>query len=218
MRASGGNRAPLAFGGLLATALLCAAPASRAGFVGVPREPDPDASPAVRYARLDRTGCETELGRRGVPFTRVDEARGVLAPIRLAGPLHGVTFRTGLPAAQRATTPWEIIDCRLALALDDFAAQLVGHDVVEVVHYSMYRPPSAKWPEQKLASRHPGGLAIDAASFVKKDGTTLQVERDFHGHIGALTCGRGAGPLPATPSRPSFAASSATRPTRDCST
>jgi hypothetical protein len=195
----GGNRAPLAFGGLLATALLCAAPASRAGFVGEPREPDPDASPAVRYARLDRAGCETELGRRAIPFTRVDEARGVLAPIRLSGPLHGVTFRTGLPAAQRTTTPWEIIDCRLALALDDFAAQLADHDVVEVVHFSMYRPPPAKWPDQKLASRHPGGLAIDAASFVKKDGTTLQVERDFHGRIGALTCGRGAGPLPATP-------------------
>ena len=195
----GGNRAPLALGGLLATALLCAAPASRAGFVGDLTPPDPEASPAVRYGRLDRATCEAELGRRGIPFTRVGEARGVLAPVRLAGPLHGVTFHTGLPAAQRASTPWEIIDCRLALSLDDFALQLAGHDVVEVVHYSMYRPPAAKWPEQKLASRHPGGLAIDAASFVKKDGTTLQVERDFHGHIGALTCGRGAGPLPATP-------------------
>ncbi len=195
----GGRRAPLALGGLLATALLCAAPASRAGFVGDPSAPNPDAAPAVRYARLDREACETELGRRGVRFTVVGEARGVLAPIRLAGPLHGVTFRTGLPASQRASSPWEIVDCRLALALDDFAAQLATHDVVEVIHYSVYRPPSAKWPENKLASRHPGGLAIDAASFVKRDGTILQVERDFHGHIGAPTCGRGAGPNPTSP-------------------
>jgi hypothetical protein len=195
----GGRRAPLALGGLLATALLCAAPASRAGFVGDVSAPDPDSAPAVRYARLDRTTCETELGRRGIPFTPVGEARGVLAPVRLAGPLHGVTFRTGLPASQRATSPWEIVDCRLALALDDFAAQLASHDVVEVIHFSVYRPPSAKWPDTKLASRHPGGLAIDAASFVKKDGTTLQVERDFHGHIGAPTCGRGAGPNPTSP-------------------
>jgi hypothetical protein len=197
----GGRRAPLAgfTMALIATALLCAAPASRAGFVGDTSAPDPDSAPAVRYARLDRGACEAELGRRGVAFAAVGEARGVLAPIRLAGPLHGVTFRTGLPASQRASSPWEIVDCRLALALDDFAAQLATHDVVEVVHYSVYRPPSAKWPENKLASRHPGGLAIDAASFVKKDGTTLQVERDFHGHIGAPTCGRGAGPNPTSP-------------------
>jgi hypothetical protein len=199
MRPGGGRRAPLALGALLATALLGAAPGSRAGVVVELPSPDPDSAPAVRYARLERTACEAELARRGVPFVTVGEARGVLAPIRLTGPLHGVTFRTGLPSAQRATTPWEIVDCRLALALDDFAIQLAAHDVVEVIHYSVYRPPSAKWPDDKLASRHPGGLAIDAASFVKKDGTTLQVERDFHGHIGALTCGRGAGPIPKSP-------------------
>ena len=195
----GGNRAPLALGGLLATALLCAAPASRAGFVGSYGEPDPDTYPAVRYARQSRGECLAELGRRSIPFKLVDEARGVQSPVRLTGPLHGVTFRTGLPASQRVTSPWEIVDCRLALSLDDFAEQLAAHDVVEVIHFSVYRPPSAKWPGDKLASRHPGALAIDAGSFVKKDGSTLQVERDFHGHIGAPTCGRGAGPNPSSP-------------------
>jgi hypothetical protein len=156
-------------------------------------------TPASRYARLDRAACETELERRGVPFARVAQARGVLAPVRLAGPLHGVTFRTALPAAQRAETPWEIVDCRLALALDDFAAQLAAHDVVEVVHYSIYRPPPARWPAEKVASRHPGALAIDAASFVKSDGHSLVVERDFHGRIGARTCGPGATPTRASP-------------------
>ncbi|MDP9036466.1 MAG: extensin family protein [Myxococcota bacterium] len=71
--------------------------------------------------------------------------------------------------------------------------------MVEVVHYSIYRPPSAAWPADKIASRHPGGLAIDAASFVRKDGSTLAVERDFHGAIGARTCGPGSGPTPPTP-------------------
>ena len=134
-----------------------------------------------------------------MPFVAVDEARGVLAPVRLTGPLHGVTFRTGLPKAQRATSPWEIVDCRLALALDDFAVQLAAHDVAQVIHFSVYRPPVVSWPAGKLASRHPGALAIDAGSFVKKDGTTLEVERDFHGHIGAVTCGAGAGPDKVTP-------------------
>jgi hypothetical protein len=153
----------------------------------------------VRYASLDRAACEGELARRGAKFTRVDEARGVLAPLRLAGPLHGVTFHTELPEKQRASTPYEIIDCRLALALDEFAQLLAAHDVVEVIHFSVYRPPSHKWPAGKIATRHPGALAIDAGKFVKKDGTTLVVERDFHGQIGTETCGPGTGPSPATP-------------------
>ena len=103
-----------------------------------------------------------------------------------------------MPPAERAASPWEIVDCRLALALDDFAAQLSMHDVVDVVHYSIYRPPSADWPLERIAARHPGALAIDAASFTKRDGTKLDVERDFHGRIGAATCGPRAAPNPPT--------------------
>ncbi|HEY2369582.1 MAG TPA: extensin family protein, partial [Polyangiaceae bacterium] len=38
----------------------------------------------------------------------------------------------------------------------------------------------------------------DAGVFKRKDGSVLQVERDFHGHIGAPTCGPGASPNPVT--------------------
>ena len=189
----------------IALAIACAAPASNAGF-GVPRFDPPEGpyrpaalSPAERYARLDRDSCEAELAHRGIPFVRVGSARGVLEPVRLDGALHGVTYHSELPVSQRGTSAIEIVDCRLVLALDDFAVQLASHDVVEVVHYSMYRPPSIHWPTEKTASRHPGGLAIDAAKFVKRDGTKLVVERDFHGRIGAKTCGPGTGPQPATP-------------------
>ncbi|HEX3345353.1 MAG TPA: extensin family protein [Polyangiaceae bacterium] len=187
---------------LLGAALLSGAADARAAFGVSTVVPDyvpvPAGAPALRYGRLDRVACETELERRAIPFVRVDEARGVLAPVRLRGPLHGVTFRTGLPEAQRASSPWEIVDCRLALALDDFAAQLATHDITQVIHFSVYRPPVKSWPEGKLASRHPGALAIDAGTFVKRDGTKLEVERDFHGRIGAATC-TGSGPHPATP-------------------
>jgi hypothetical protein len=187
---------------LLGVALALAAPASSAAFGIASVVPDyvpapPAVAPALRYGHLDRVTCENELERRGIPFSRVGEARGVLAPVRLRGALHGVTFRTGLPADKRATSPWEIVDCRLALALDDFATQLEAHDITQVIHFSIYRPPIKTWPEGKLASRHPGALAIDAGTFVKRDGTKLEVERDFHGHIGAATC-NGSGPHPAT--------------------
>ncbi|MGO9837903.1 MAG: extensin family protein [Polyangiaceae bacterium] len=196
----GGRLARGGLAGLVGLWVACAAPMSHAGF-GLPVQSAPPAVadvPAERYGHLDRTACETELKRRSIPFASVDQARGVLAPVRLTGPLHGVTYRTGLPEAERASSPWEIVDCRLALALDDFAAQLANHDVVEVVHYSVYRPPSLRWPAGKIASRHPGALAIDAATFVKKDGQKLTVEHDFHGRIGAPTCGPTGAPHPAT--------------------
>jgi hypothetical protein len=160
---------------------------------------DPSTAPAVRYASMDRATCEAELGTRAIPFTSVPEARGVLAPVRVHGPLHGVTYRFTLPAAQRATSPYEVIDCRLVLALDDFAQILSRYDVVEVVHLSAWRPPSAKrWPEGKLGTRHPGALAMDMATFRRKDGTELSVLKDFHGAIGAHTCGPSTGPRPRT--------------------
>lgn len=175
----------------------------------VPRSADP----AIRYGNLDRGTCESELSRRHIAFTPVAEARGVLAPVRLAGPLHGVTYHSALPARQRATSPYEILDCRLVLALDDFSKILEKHDIVEVIHFSVYRPPSLHRDalahhsstgselslRSSLRTQHAGALAIDAGWFKRRDGTVLQVQRDFHGRIGTKTCGPGTGPSPATP-------------------
>ncbi len=157
----------------------------------------PGTAAALRYASLDRATCETELVARGASFDRVDSARGVVAPIRLRGPLSGVTYRSMLAPAQRRTSPYEILDCRLALALDDLAKVLAKHDVVEVVHYSMYRPPAGKAPLIAPGKRHSGALAIDVGALVTKDGRTLVVEKDFHGGIGQKPCG------PRAPKNPS---------------
>ena len=157
-------------------------------------------TPAVTYAGYGGAACLSELVRRGIGFTKVSEARGVLAPVRLTAALHGVSYHSGLAPKQRATSPYEILDCRLVLALDDFSAILAKHDVVEVVHMSAYRPPpQRKWAAGQIGQRHDGGLAIDAGSFVRRDGTTFDVERDFHGRIGSRTCGPNTGPSPATP-------------------
>lgn len=155
-------------------------------------------APAVRYAALSPEACKAELAARHIPY-RDETAKGVLEPVRLTGPLHGVTFRTDLAESQRETTPWEISDCRLVVALDDFAAMLEKHDIVEVVHYSIYRVPPKGWPDDKIGAQHNGGLALDAGRFIKKDGTTLDVIKTFHGKIGDKTCGDGARPHPATP-------------------
>ena len=155
-----------------------------------------ETTPAVRYAQLSQADCEAELASRKIDFVR-ETGAAVLAPVRLTGPLHGVVFRTDAKDKDRLGSPYEIADCRLVLALDDFAQILASHDIVEVRHYSMYRPPRS-WPDGKIGSRHAGALAIDAGRFVDQSGAVLDVDRDFHGAIGARTCGEGAGPKPAT--------------------
>jgi hypothetical protein len=175
-------------------------PAAEAtGINTVPASAAGPAAPASRYAALDRTSCEVELGKRNIAFERVAEARGVIAPLRLKGPIAGIDFHSMLPAAQRRTSPYEIYDCRLVLALDDWARVLARHDVVEVVHYSVYRPPSAKTVLNGPGRRHTGALAIDAAIFKTRDGRTMSVEKDFHGRIGSKPCGAGSAPSSSLP-------------------
>lgn len=147
-----------------------------------------DVLPVQHYAELSREQCEAELGKRKIDYERID-ARGVFAPVRLKGALHGVVYRTNLKEADRETSPWEIADCRLVLALDDFATILEAHDIVEVRHYSMYRVPPKRWPDDKIGKQHNGGLALDAARFIRKDGSELDVLEHFKGRVGAKTCG-----------------------------
>ena len=160
----------------------------------------PEGTPAFRYGMLDAASCEAELGRRAISHVRVPSARGVLMPLRLTGALRGVAFHGVTSKASRATSPYEIMDCRLALALDDLAAIVQKHTIVEVVHMSAYRPPPTRgWTEGAIGKAHGGALALDAGTFVRKDGSTLVVERDFHGRIGASTCNGAPGPNPPTP-------------------
>ena len=154
-------------------------------------------TPAYRYGQLSRAACEAELTARHIPFHR-ERALGVLAPVRLSGPLKGVWFRGEGTDAERAKSPHEIVDCRLVLALDDCAEVLRRHGIVEVRHFSMYRLPPKSWPRGRAADRHLGAVAIDAGRFLKQDGSVLDVDKHFHGALGAKTCGAGAKPRPAT--------------------
>ncbi len=160
----------------------------------------PATAPAMRYARLGRRACLRALKQRHIDYTPVSKAPGVLAPVRLRGKLEGVLFRTDYPPKMRRKVPWEVFDCRLVLALDDFTRILKAHDIDEVRIFSAWRPPSRHWPEGKIARRHPGALAVDVRVLKKKSGQELVVEHDFHGRIGAETCGPDAdSPDPATP-------------------
>lgn len=154
----------------------------------------PDA-PNLHYAGLDQAKCEAELKHRSIAFVRGEPTVGVLAPVRLRGPLHGVTIHSAIPAAQIAKATLELFDCRLVLALDDFTAMAAKHDIVEMIHMSVYRSRAAGGCTPKYdGQQHCGALAIDVGTFKKRDGSVLSVEKDFAGHIGGVTCGAAAHP------------------------
>jgi hypothetical protein len=160
----------------------------------------PQNSPAPGYASLDRDGCEAELQSRHVDFARAEDTPGVRAPVRLKGPLHGVTIHSALPPAARSRSRADLVDCRLALSLDDFAAAIEKRGIVEVRTLSAYRTRAEYGCTYKYdGEQHCAALAVDVGSFKRRDGTILNVERDFHGRIGTLTCRSDAHPAPETP-------------------
>ena len=161
-------RGPRSAGVALAASLALFAPEAKAlsPYLEIPDPAEAMKTPAYRYANMSDDEAFAELDKRGILYSREKAVPGVRAPIRLTGRLHGILIRSVLPPAERATTPFEILDARLALSLDDFTSILAAHDVDEVVHYTMYRPnvpkpadakssaPSAE-PKPAVHSLHP---------------------------------------------------------------
>ena len=141
---------------------------------------------ADEIAALSDRACLRALMRAQVPFERVHHTvAGIALPIRVNGPIAGVRYR----ASDRLEIH-ELMDCRLAVALVRFSRMLRHLGIHEVDHYSTYRAPgSSAIARNPIQARHAGGMAIDAAWFIRDDGARFNVERDFHGHLGRIVCG-----------------------------
>jgi len=143
----------------------------------------------MRVANLSPSRCSAELRKRKLPFKRARGlARGVATPLRVDGPLHGVRF---LGPGNKSVHG--ILDCRLALVLDELAAVLDRHDVSSVVFDNTYRR-GAHLPGKHKPSQHAYGLAIDIRGFTLRDGRFLSAEHDWYGERGAPSCGPDAAP------------------------
>ncbi len=161
-------------------------------YLEIPPEKEAMATPAYHYANLSNDEVKAELKLRKIPYKEVKPVPGVRFAIRLTGRLNGVWIHSVLPAAERKTTPFEILDGRLALALYDFCALLSAHGFVELVHFTMYRPPHDK-PTKKgeFRHRHPGGMAIDLGAIKKSTGHWMAIGPHWPSQLGAKTCGSG---------------------------
>ncbi len=103
-----------------------------------------EGSPASKYARLDARGCRAEIERRALPVRPEASAQaGVLAPVRVEGAMNGVALRAPGPGSKHG-----VLDCRLALLLDDWTKALREVGVTGVVIDNAYRP-GARLPGKK---------------------------------------------------------------------
>ncbi|WP_437994039.1 extensin family protein [Sorangium sp. So ce145] len=123
------------------------------------------ASRAATYGALSADACDREMKRRRIPHAPARGAPLVDRPIRITGALRGVTFRGDGVAKPRSASPFDIADCRLALALDDLAAFLATRGIVEVVHFSMHRPgPAGAVAPTKAPAKPPAGKKTPKAT------------------------------------------------------
>jgi hypothetical protein len=130
-------------------------------------------SPA--FAVRSEAKCHANLEAAGVQFQAVPQelATGVDWPIKLSGPIHGIRVYGG-----KKDAPTNYLDCRLALALAQWAPLLEREGVVGLQHFSMYRH-DAKIGKSTKVSGHALGRAIDVGVFEMRDGRKLNVLKDW---------------------------------------
>lgn len=156
---------------------------------------------ATRIAAMGPAECLRHLESQNVPFRLAGPALGVETPVRLTGPLGGVTYRTDYPDRQRSSIPYEVLDCRMVAALLEFSAVLREQGVDEARMYCAWRPPLSASAGGRPLHAHPAGLAVDLRLFKKSGGESLEVETDFNGRVGAEVCG-GKADAPSPDTRP----------------
>jgi hypothetical protein len=140
-------------------------------------------APASMYAAFAASRCKAEVKRRELPVAPIKSAqRGVVTGMRLTGAMNGVRL-----VAPPSSTKFGVLDCRMALVLDDLTKALREAGVVRVSIDNIYRP-NAKLPGRKKSSQHAHGLAIDVTAFELSDGRVLSTSM-WGASIGEVPCG-----------------------------
>ncbi len=135
------------------------------------RRPTGTPEPAHGLASGER--CLAELTAKKVRFKSLEERPGIETPVRIDGPIGGVTyFAHGLQL---------IVDCRMGLALVRIAPLLARHDITRVRFSGAY---VYRLTRHGKLSLHANGLALDVHQVFTKDGTSYEVERDFARGVG----------------------------------
>lgn len=133
--------------------------------------------PEARWSVRPTDACHGALASSEVPFEAFRPASDLPIPaaVRLGTVVGGVAFRKLRPHRP------VIVACELAARLPAIAALLGRHGVTEV------RVLSA-WRRAPRESFHTMGLALDVRALVRRDGSVLDVARDYEVRADGPTC------------------------------
>ena len=151
--------------------------------------------------------CLGQLKKHAVPYEKPGfETPLVKTPILLTGPIGGVRIA---PMHPQKKPIHSVMDCRLALALVETAAECAAHGITDIEFYSTYRPltaPPKTCPKGRAGkkcrtaqeryrktvaeqkSQHRFARAIDIRRFKTATGETLDVLEDFDRRSGRPPC------------------------------
>jgi hypothetical protein len=130
--------------------------------------------PALAWANPDDvlTDCKAELERRGVAFKPVKRA-GVANGVEVTGPLGGIPYASEQPL---------VIDCSLAVSLDEAGKYMRELGVTKVGFSSAYSRRNVRFTNRP--SKHSFGLALDVHSYDVGAVGTLRIDKDYEQGLG----------------------------------
>ena len=116
--------------------------------------------------------CFAQLDARHVTYKR--SARpGIALAVEITGPLGGVRYAADEPL---------VIDCSLAVSLDEAGRYLRGLGIAKATVASAYARRNVRGTDHP--SKHSFGLAIDLPTFDGPDAGTLRVASDYESGLG----------------------------------
>ena|SRR5665647_940333 len=117
--------------------------------------------------------CTDELTSRHVAWKKASRS-GIANAVEITGPLGGVT----VSAIDYAL----VIDCSLAVSLDEAGRYLVALGIDHVTFSSAYSRRNVRGTNHP--SKHSYGLAIDVHTFSGPDLGSLRIDRDYEQGLG----------------------------------
>jgi hypothetical protein len=124
-------------------------------------------------ARAYAGSCTDELEARHVAFKRASRP-GIANAVELTGTIGGIELASDDQAL--------VIDCSLAVSLDEAGRYLRGLGIAKASFSSAYSRRNVRGTNRP--SKHSFGLAIDVHTFTGPELGTLRVDRDYEQGLG----------------------------------
>ncbi|MDQ3370842.1 MAG: extensin family protein [Myxococcota bacterium] len=116
--------------------------------------------------------CTAELDRRGITWKAIKRS-GIARGVEITGALGGVQLTSHQPL---------IVDCSLAVSLDEAGRYLRELGIEQVTFSSAYSRRNVRGTNRP--SKHSYGLAIDIHTFTGAELGTLRVDQDYEQGLG----------------------------------